>query len=121
MAVLKRLSYAVTVLVGVLAFFGALRPPQFLQTIIVFSTEGLGVSLLAPVFLGMLWSRATKAGALAGMLGGVLCHLIFYSLGYIPLLWSLSTAFALAFGVSLFTRPVGAATAQRYFFTARER
>ncbi len=113
---LRRLSYAGTVLVGAAAFLGALRPPEFLQVIIVFSTEGLGVSLLAPVSLGLYWSRTTRAGAICGMLGGLLCHLLFYKLGYIPLLLSLSVSFVLTILVSLATIPPGPAIVERYFF-----
>lgn len=113
---LRRLSYTVTTGVGVLAFFGALWPPTFLQRIIVFSTEGLGVSLLAPVLLGLYWPRATARGALAGLGAGLMCHLGLYSAGFsVALLASLPVSFAAMVGLSLATQPARAETLARYF------
>lgn len=112
---LKRLSIAVTAGVGGIAFAFAIHPPQFLQKVIVFSTEGLGVSLLAPVFLGLFWWRATAAGALGGMVAGLSCHWGLYALGYTPLLVSLSASFAVTIGLSYLTPPTSAATLARLF------
>ncbi|MBI4602538.1 MAG: sodium/solute symporter [Planctomycetes bacterium] len=112
----KGLSYAVTALVGLVAFARTLHPPRFLQDIIVYSTEGLGVSLLAPVCLGLFWRRATWQGALAGLLGGMGCHFGMYAQGNIGLLVSLPTSFLLAIAVSLATPPASPETLKRYFF-----
>jgi len=112
---LKRLSIAVTAGVGGVAFVFALHPPQFLQKIIVFSTEGLGVSLLAPVALGLYWRRTTEAGALGGMLAGLGCHWVLYALGYTPLLVSLSASFVVTIALSCVTAPASRATIDRLF------
>ncbi|HZN58171.1 MAG TPA: sodium/solute symporter [Planctomycetota bacterium] len=126
---LRRLSYAVTLAVGLVAFAGAVDqgvssasggahhgiPPRFLQQIIVFSTEGLGVCLLAPVFLGLYWRGTTRAGALAGMLGGLACHLSLYWAGFIPLLVSLTVSFLLTILVSRWSAPGSLAVLDRYF------
>ncbi|HVR72796.1 MAG TPA: sodium/solute symporter [Planctomycetota bacterium] len=113
---IRRLSYAVTIAVGAAAFIGALHPPEFLQNIIVFSTEGLGVSLLAPIFLGLYWRRMTREGALCGMAAGLLTHLALHALGFKPLLASLGLSFLLAWLVSLATAPSSPRVLERYFF-----
>lgn len=80
--VIKRASYIVTALVGVVVLIGALNPPAFLQYIIVFSGTGQGCAFLFPMALTLYWKRATKQGILAGMLGGFLVMFSLYALGW---------------------------------------
>lgn len=80
---LKVSSYLVTALVGVIVMVGALNPPNFLQYIIVFSGSALGCSFLIPMLLTLYWRRATRAGVLAGVLGGFLTVFSLYVLGWI--------------------------------------
>ena len=103
---LKRLSYLVTVVVGTLAMLAVLNPPQYLQDLIVFATSGLAGCFLMPILLGLYWPRMTAMGAIAGMLGGLGCHLSLYIAGYLiedkftayqllefnPFLWSLTVS-----------------------------
>jgi len=103
---LKRLSYLVTVVVGTLAMLAVLNPPQYLQDLIVFATSGLAGCFLMPVLLGLYWPRMTAMGAIAGMLGGLGCHLLLYIAGYLiedkftayqllefnPFIWSLTVS-----------------------------
>ncbi len=79
---LKRLSYLVTAVVGSLAMLAVLNPPQYLQDLIVFATSGLAGCFLMPVLLGLYWPGMTARGAIAGMLGGLGCHLALYITGY---------------------------------------
>ncbi|MBW3601056.1 MAG: sodium transporter, partial [Planctomycetes bacterium] len=79
---IKTLTYAVTVAVGVIAMLAAVQPPQFLQAIIVFTGSGLSTSFLAPVALALYWPRFNKYGAMAGMLGGFATHITLYAIGY---------------------------------------
>ena len=79
---LKRLSYLVTAVVGSLAMLAVLNPPQYLQDLIVFATSGLAGCFLMPVLLGLYWPGMTSRGAIAGMLGGLGCHLALYIAGY---------------------------------------
>jgi sodium/pantothenate symporter len=113
---LRLLSYTVTLLVGAIAFAGALQPPKYLQTLIVYSTAGLGIALLAPVSLGLFWRRASRAGALSGMAGSVACFVLLDLWGFDPLLPSLALSFVLVIAVSLATKPASAAAERRYFF-----
>jgi len=114
---LKRLSYLVTAVVGTLAMLAVLNPPQYLQDLIVFATSGLAGCFLMPMLLGLYWPRMTAQGAIAGMLGGLGCHLSLYIAGYAvngkfeaykfpilefdPFIWSLTVSGLLGWLVSL--------------------
>jgi len=111
---LKRLSYLVTAVVGILAMLAVLNPPQYLQDLIVFATSGLAGCFLMPVLLGLYWPQITAKGAIAGMLGGLGCHLSLYIAGYVikgkfeafkllefdPFIWSLVVSGLLCWGGS---------------------
>ena len=100
---LKRLSYLVTGVVGILAMLAVLNPPQYLQSLIIFASSGLAGCFLMPMLLGLYWPQITAKGAIAGMLGGLGCHLSLYIAGYVikgkfeafkllefdPFIWSL--------------------------------
>jgi len=63
----------VTLACGVAAFLiGVLRPATIFQ-LILFTFGGLGV-LAIPVLLGVRWKRATREGALAGIVVGEVYH-----------------------------------------------
>ena len=79
---LKKLSYLVTAVVGILAMLAVLNPPEYLQDLIVFATSGLAGCFLMPVLLGLYWPDMTAHGAIAGMLGGLGCHLGLYLIGW---------------------------------------
>jgi SSS family solute:Na+ symporter/sodium/pantothenate symporter len=79
----KRLSYLVTAGVGVATMIFALKPPQFLQFIIVFTGSGQGCSFLFPMLASLYWKRATRQGVLAGMVGGFGVLFLFYVLGWV--------------------------------------
>ncbi len=79
---IKRLTYVVTVVVGLTAMLAAVSPPQFLQDIIVFTGSGLSTSFLAPVSLALYWPRFNRQGAIAGMLSGFLTHMLLYTVGF---------------------------------------
>ncbi len=80
--VIKTGSYLVTALVGVVVLVGALNPPGFLQYIIVFTGTGQGCAFLVPMGLALYWRRATRAGVMAGMLGGFGVVIVLYVLGW---------------------------------------
>ena len=79
---LKKLSYLVTAVVGILAMLAVLNPPEYLQDLIVFATSGLAGCFLMPLLLGLYWPGMTARGAIAGMLGGLGCHLGLYLIGW---------------------------------------
>ena len=81
-ATIRRLTYTVTLLVGVAAVLGALHPPMYLQDIIVYTASGLASCFLVPMALALYWPRLSTAGAIAGMLGGFVVHLGLYGAGF---------------------------------------
>ena len=113
---LKRLSYLVTGVVGILAMLAVLNPPQYLQSLIIFASSGLAGCFLMPMLLGLYWPEITSKGAIAGMLGGLGCHLSLYIAGYVikgkfealkllefdPFIWSLVVSGLLCWTCSIY-------------------
>ncbi|MCO8124034.1 hypothetical protein NHH03_19980 [Stieleria sp. TO1_6] len=111
---LKRLSYTVTVVIGILAVLMVINPPTYLQDLIVFASGGLGACFLVPMLLALYWPSATGGGMIAGMLGGTLMHLALTIWGYLeigqlrayefmglnPILWDLAASALAAILVS---------------------
>ena len=90
-----------TIGVAALSLTFALRPPDFLQYIVVFSGTGLASTFLTPICLALYWPGMNKTGCLAGMLGGfatfVAQYLAFGSrsfFGFDPFVWSLFLSLA---------------------------
>jgi len=79
---LKKLSYLVTVVVGMLAMLAALNPPEYLQDLIIFATSGLAGCFLMPILICLYWPGMTAQGAIAGLLGGLGSHLSLYIIGF---------------------------------------
>ncbi len=127
---IKRLTYAATVAVGLIAMLAAVSPPEFLQDIIVFTGSGLSTSFLAPVVLMLYWPRFNRQGALAGMLGGFATHVSLYTAGTImsgkvaayeplnihPFLMGAFVSFVLAISVAYLTSPPPEHLVRKYFY-----
>jgi SSS family solute:Na+ symporter/sodium/pantothenate symporter len=135
----KWVSYGTTVVVGVLVTALSLRPPHYLQYLILFTGAGMACTFLAPTVLGLYWRRTTRAGALAGLVGGFGTVTILYVLGWLgvgkegktgpaaqdfapvylfdldPVLWGLAVSFVLAISVSLLTEPPPDKHVDHYF------
>lgn len=126
---LKRLSYTTTLLVGMLAMLAMLNPPNYLQTLIVFASSGLGATFLAPVAFGLFWKRMTAGGAVGGMLAGAMTvgalYLTWYAmegelgpynlLGLDPFIWGSVISTGAVVGISLCSEPPDEDLIQRYF------
>src|SRR5439155_20704366 len=78
----KAITYGTTAVVGIIVTFAALRPPRFLQFLIIFTTGGMACTFLAPTVLALYVRSATKAGALAAMVSGFVIVMSFYILGW---------------------------------------
>jgi sodium/pantothenate symporter len=78
----KWLSFFATAAVGAIATGLALYPPQFLQTLIIFTGTGISSCFLFPVMLMLYWPRMNRIGFIGGMLGGFVTHSALYLLGY---------------------------------------
>jgi SSS family solute:Na+ symporter/sodium/pantothenate symporter len=137
----KAITYGTTAVVGIIVTFAALRPPRFLQFLIIFTTGGMASTFLAPTVLALYSPRATKAGALAAMIGGFVTVMGLYILGWFgiskegltgpakekvapvylfgldPLVYGMLVSFVLGIVVSRFTAPPSKSHAGRYFLT----
>jgi SSS family solute:Na+ symporter/sodium/pantothenate symporter len=135
----RRITYLTTAVVGVIVTLAALWPPRFLQYLIIFTGGGMACTYLAPIVMALYWRRATRAGALAALLGGFGTLTILWLLGLLgvdkagrtgpaaeklspvyllgldPLIFGLILSFALGIGVSLFTPPLPEKFVDRYF------
>ena len=135
----KAITYGTTAVVGIIVTFAALRPPRFLQFLIIFTTGGMASTFLAPTVLALYSPRATKAGALAAMIGGFVTVMGLYILGWFgiskegltgpakekvapvyllgldPLVYGMLVSFVLGIVVSRFTTPMPKSHVGRYF------
>jgi SSS family solute:Na+ symporter/sodium/pantothenate symporter len=93
----KKISYGTTAVVGIIVTLAAFHPPQFLQYLIIFTGAGMACTFLAPTVFALYWKRATRAGALSGLVSGFATVSILYVLGWMavgkPTTWpSLNTS-----------------------------
>jgi sodium/pantothenate symporter len=137
----KVITYGTTAVVGLIVTLAALQPPRFLQHLIIFTTGGMACTYLAPTVLALYSPRATKAGALAAMIGGFGTVMGFYVLGWYgiskegltgpakqsvapvylfgldPLVYGMLASFGLGFILSRFTARPPVEHVNRYFLT----
>lgn len=123
---LKLVSYGVMIFVGLVAVAANLRPPTYLQAIVVFSGTCGATAFVTPAIMTAFWRRATAAGMLAAMLGGSATTLALYIVGWIngtfgatfrphllfglePLIWGMLTSCLCGLIVSKLTQPPDAA------------
>ena len=118
----KRLTEVSTYLVAIVAFLFALRPPEFLQYIVVFAGTGLTATFLFPTLLGVYWPRMNKAGCFAGIVGGFLSFIVQYALygtqswgGFDPYVWSLLASLICSVGGCWLSAPPPKELRERYF------
>lgn len=132
---LQKMSYTVTIVVGVGVVIAALNPPQFLQYLIVYVGSGLAACFLAPMALGLYWKRTTSTGAIASMALGFLSHLSLYVGGWLngdgftkplrplqldPVVIGIFVSFAAGFVFSLLTAPPPQELVLKYFYRKKE-
>jgi SSS family solute:Na+ symporter len=107
---LLRLSRVVTIAVGALALLLGLTLPGIVTTLIYAYTMYSG-GILVPVLGGVVWKRATRAGAVAGALAGSIVAVVGLStglhVGAVPTEITSAGVSALVFvAVSLVTPPI---------------
>ncbi len=99
----------------------ALRQLSLVNWVVIYAAKLLVSFLFVPVVLGLNWKRATRAGALAAMIGGLLTCLVWlaqrrpYVLGLDAAEAGVLVSAALFFGVSMITRPVPDEQLQIFF------
>lgn len=126
---IKRLSYLVTLAVGLLGTIAVIRPPQFLQDLIIFASAGLGACFLVPMVFALYWARTTAAGMVAGMIAGGSTVLVLYLvglrlsgkfqeyllLGLHPFVWSVLFSTIALVAASLAGKPPAESIRRRFF------
>jgi SSS family solute:Na+ symporter/sodium/pantothenate symporter len=75
--------------VGGVAILANLRPPPYLQALVVLSTTCGASALAIPILTACYWRRATRAGTITAMLAGTVTVLSLYAAGWLHT-WSLS-------------------------------
>ncbi len=127
---IRRLSYLTTMIVGVIVMFGAINPPEFLQTIIILTGTGLSCSFLAPMFFTIYWRRMTAAGCLTGILSGFGTCSVLYLLnvreigfeivpgGFHPVVWGMLASITGCIVGSLVTSKPPKELVEKYFGSA---
>ncbi|WP_062238418.1 sodium/pantothenate symporter [Fictibacillus sp. FJAT-27399] len=85
----KRLSFSVTAIIGILVFIMALNPPDLLIWLNLFSFGGLEAAFIWPVVLGLYWRRGNAAGAVGSIVTGVLSYILLDT--FAPNLWGMHT------------------------------
>lgn len=122
----KMISYSTTAVAGILITFAAMRPPDFLQKLIVFGAGGLAASFLFPTLLGIYWKGMTRLGAITAMVGGFLTTTGLFVptmfgqtpiaiFGLDPNFWGLVVSLTLGVSVSKLSGPAPEHLVRRYF------
>ncbi|MDC2866552.1 MULTISPECIES: sodium/pantothenate symporter [unclassified Bacillus (in: firmicutes)] len=76
----KRGTLWITAIVGLLVYAAAIKPPDFLIWLNLFSFGGLEAAFIWPLVLGLYWKKGNAAGALASIVVGVGSYMGFHLL-----------------------------------------
>jgi Na+/pantothenate symporter len=128
--VVKWASYATTAIVGGIVTAISIKPPDFLQNIIVFTGGGFASAFLFPTMLGLYWKGMTRQGALASMVGGATTVIglgipsmvggtQIYLFGLHPTLCGLIASLTLAVVVSKLSGPAPEHLVRTYFYVKK--
>ena len=116
------LTHVSTFVLAAVALGFALRPPEYLQYIVVFSGTGLAATFLWPTLLGIYWPRMNKTGCLAGMLAGFLSFVVQYAAfgtvsvgGFDPFIWAVLVSLVVSVGVAWMAKPPSPQVQSLYF------
>ena len=117
----KRLSLygkLTTVVIGAGAIFMALAEVRMVFWFVLFAWSGLACAFTPVVLCSLFWKRTTRAGAIAGMIGGfvtTVAWVVFFKEGFYDLyemLPGFAAGFLFTIGVSLLTEPPEGAAAE---------
>lgn len=72
---IKKLSFATSLLLGIIVFILALNPPKLLVWINLFALAGQEAAFFCPILLGVYWKRANATGAAVSMIFSVVFYL----------------------------------------------
>lgn len=74
----KRLSFGITGLLGIIVFLLALQPPDLLIFLNLFAFGGLEAAFIWPIVMGLYWKNGNKYGALASMITGIATYIMIH-------------------------------------------
>lgn len=113
------LSRLVTGLVIVLMTVLAIRPWDMVWQLATMSSGTMGAAFVAPLTIGLYYKKATKAGAIASVIGGAVTTIIGYLIGLNgaihPFMPGLIVSIILFYGVSAFTQKLSPETIDMCF------
>jgi Na+/proline symporter len=99
----------------------AFRRLDLVNFIVIYAAKLMVSALFIPVVVGLNWRRATRAGAIAAMIGGMFVCILWsklgspYFLALDPAEAGIITSAILMFAVSWATHPASDATLHRFF------
>jgi len=115
---LNRLGITVVGVLPVILLLLGVGEGEYVQIIVLLFTALMAAGFFAPVVLGVYWRRATAAGALASIFGGVVTTFAWQMRGpedIYPVLPGFIVSVVLMVGVSLVTSPPPASALAPYF------
>ena len=77
-----KIARLATLALGVTALLMAIEPPAAILWIVTMGFSLMASAFTFPLLLGLWWPRATREGALAGMIGGSIVCVLWYLAGY---------------------------------------
>jgi sodium/proline symporter len=108
---LSRLGRTVTVVIGVAGLLLALAEVRMVFWFVLFAWSGLAAAFTPVVLCSLFWKRTTRAGAIAGMLGGFVTTIVWVLLlkerfwDLYEMIPGFAAGFACCVAVSLVTKP----------------
>ncbi len=100
----SKLSFGMTLLIGVVTMLFTLKPPDIIFFLNLFAMGGMECAFFWPLVGGAFYKRGTKQGAIAASLGGVAVYIICYYFvkiaGINAVVWGLLAGGILYFAVS---------------------
>ncbi len=119
-----RISRITILIVGVVAFLGALRTPELILVLVSYAVAFLGVTFFFPLLFGLKWKRVSREAAIASAVGGSVVTGIWTVLNLMKVPWATQLhpalpglAVALVFIVVLtrYTQPVPRTCLAKFF------
>lgn len=115
---LNRVGIGVVGALPVVLLFAGVGDGEYVQIIVLLFTALMAAGFFAPVVIGVYWKRATKAGAMASIIGGVATTFWWELNGseaIYPVLPGFIVSVVLLFAVSLVTKPPPESAIAPYF------
>ncbi|MDY0407015.1 sodium/pantothenate symporter [Virgibacillus sp. 179-BFC.A HS] len=73
---IKRLSVAVTAVLGIIVLLMSLNPPDLIIWLNLFAFGGLEAAFIWPIIMGLYWKKGNKYGAISSMICGIVLYII---------------------------------------------